>query len=179
MENELQKSHSKLSKRGKVHPIAKQVYFTETQRFIVALWSRATPHYSILQSGLALKAKLASVGLDFTSKRKSFFLSRFFFQSVHKVRKTDYSRCLNSQGTIPNWYSQRQASALFYMGRWWMPTSQTDASRQKWKPIRTKATFSKTRQALTAPEVSHLHPRASLTLGKSSTTGPGPHLHPV
>lgn len=55
-----------------------------------------SPHCSILKSGLVFKVKLATTGLNFRSSRKSFFLFVFFFQSVHKVRKTVCSGCLHS-----------------------------------------------------------------------------------
>lgn len=74
-----------------------------------------------------------------------------------------------AQGTHTELGLQSRAPALFHMDRCLMATSQRDESRQTWKPIQTKATFSKTRSALTAPEVPRLHPTRCSTFHRPGT----------
>lgn len=89
------KINSKLSKRGRVGPTAKQIDFTEIQDVIVAPWRGATAtRFPSSEVDECLKWLTWDLILDQAGSHFSSLY--FFFQSVHRVRKTVHSRCLNS-----------------------------------------------------------------------------------
>lgn len=103
--------------------------------------------------------KLANMDLILDQAGSHFSSLYFFFQSVHRVRKTVHSRCLNS--TRHPHQTGTPRDGLQHCSVWaggLCPRTELKQVRQKWKPIQTKATFSETTQACTAPEAPHLHP---------------------